>query len=1582
MGYTHGYSINLDQTIKFDNNAPLDVRLVVPSVDDLTTMTNAYQGLVTFVQNENKLYICTAALSTGSTWEPLKMGSNSIPFYTQAQLDAMEEKDRPDKYILIGDKESDLLRSVNLETDKSNKLRTVSNSNKIPNDGTYVDIFYSALRKLQTEVTKIKNSFKYGINSYTGNKFNDIIPSDSSTSIEEEPLWAIDEEGLTEILDCYDQGKHFIKIDERALIETDSQVPTTLTFKNGAINVNLLDDKGTNILSSILDAKIVLFLTTNNLNISITLNNGVVIDLSNVSLTSTAEKYNVMLVISRAIEGKGGENYVWCTIDNAITDKKVAEGYYKDGIFGNEKHLLEVTEKLYITEIQIDATSPITIEKLKVCTKYQDFSNNIISSKPNYNDEYKYEAAHITIRSVENYATLDASTYKSALLPNELIMVEQDSEDKKHKAGLYIKSLDVIKPVGTGDNASSSLVGGNITVDSLVNKLANIGINAKWNENKKEETTISFNRVSGVTFIHEPSNSSYLFKIDSEGKLHSIKINNNLTLSSRIAKLNSNTATDSSSFIKYEQKENDNYNYFHRGVVGEVNVREDYASGKTDVGHGFSNRKLKSDRIKIGAFYAPLDTNKVNGCTHAYVELENTSDVDFELDGVYLYHFRTVLKDGDYVKEVNYLKLEGSIPAGGTYLIRGKKYTDFNDANAFIKVETFDIEWYMNGKLVDLSYTDIKDKANGFALLYGDYTQNLENLPNMELVHTNPNSKESTYLYIWGYIDSLYYGNYETGKTNWVSKVNSCMTIPSNAKCKDVIFKNAFMLDPANQAYQGLFDKDSSRIRNNTASDYYYIPLDIEYIEFPKTEEVYHISKFTPKASFEKKNISNDKTQPDFNKPNMLTCSFGINPYTTRCFNWVSMGLFNEYIWIRKEGTSTWYKFESYTEADLNEDKSLKKTVPVNQSIYTRKGFNGDIINTVYTRITSTFPGHNIKYTSHKCIIEINTDGFTIPTKFEYVAGKADKNGNFIPEKSTEIYTFTLYPSSYKPRIYHTSDQQGFHWIEYQVWAAAAKHLNEEINAIKDSDKIFPVILNTGDMTQSGSRINEWLDYYNGGKCLFNHLEQVNVVGNNDLCGTNELILGTGDDIGKSNSYYFHIFYCYEMDPEIPTIIKGKYVPSTYYIDFNEYRLLCVNSELTVENAKNWFGLTKTVGEVEYTVNPYTGWFINPAKPSNVSGGWFNGGENNFDSSFTTVYTMLYKMTENLAVKPLIAACHEMPFTVITKENLEDKTNKVSRSLNGSSLVGCHMNQISNTDILSNYWFSRLMEYRGCKLVLGGHKHTYAITHPIRENYYYKNNADDTSIYDSSIHGPMNMKTSLKDDYVSFEGVDKNLSKFPLVVANEGLNKITETTLTGSFYPIEKVSSFVEHSKLGTSGIVYFMMQATGYKLFSNKELPSFDQLFSQYIPKASVQKDGTVKATPDQCVPMYGIIDIVEDTSTAKKRYELQLIRIMNIVKTTYNNTKTDSLAYKYLPTRYNISKSDLYTPFAYSNNTNFEKQYLRNYKELFDKNKDNATDPSTFYIVHETLGTGVIYSEILEPYRTGIWHTEKGNVLTIDIN
>jgi hypothetical protein len=50
--------------------------------------------------------------------------------------------------------------------------------------------------------------------------------------------------------------------------------------------------------------------------------------------------------------------------------------------------------------------------------------------------------------------------------------------------------------------------------------------------------------------------------------------------------------------------------------------------------------------------------------------------------------------------------------------------------------------------------------------------------------------------------------------------------------------------------------------------------------------------------------------------------------------------------------------------------------------------------------------------------------------------------------------------------------------------------------------------------------------------------------------------------------------------------------------------------------------------------------------------------------------------------KNIIAICHEMPFTVITKDGLASSTATNYRSLSGnkSTLIGSHTNQLTGLD--------------------------------------------------------------------------------------------------------------------------------------------------------------------------------------------------------------------------------------------------------------------------------------------------------------
>jgi hypothetical protein len=153
----------------------------------------------------------------------------------------------------------------------------------------------------------------------------------------------------------------------------------------------------------------------------------------------------------------------------------------------------------------------------------------------------------------------------------------------------------------------------------------------------------------------------------------------------------------------------------------------------------------------------------------------------------------------------------------------------------------------------------------------------------------------------------------------------------------------------------------------------------------------------------------------------------------------------------------------------------------------------------------------------------------------------------------------------------------------------------------------------------------------------------MSVVGNNDLCGTDPSILGTGDDVGKSNSFYHHLFNCYEIDTEA-LIVNNKYIPSTYYFDCitqgNQIiRFVNVNSEITFINCRDWFGLGTDNSDVAYNI--YTGWTV--GNTTSIENPIYKQ-----DGSFTPIYDTLYTWLTDSNVK-CIVSCHEIPFTVMTR---------------------------------------------------------------------------------------------------------------------------------------------------------------------------------------------------------------------------------------------------------------------------------------------------------------------------------------------
>lgn len=1397
-------------------NDDIDVKGGIWTVNDISELTQIPEnklsvGMLAYITSLEVYFQYT----NNKTWNKAAFNSYGIPMYTQSMYNELQDK--PENYILIED-----------------NLTTVQNENL-----DMVSSMLQAIRALQAEVAKLKNSFKYGINSYTETKTSMSSIMAEGQENANEPLWALEEEDLSEFIPGTVSMNSSHQLQGEVLVDNENEL---LTITNEAYFQDPSDG-----FNKQTDPKSIVFITTTGKNVELVLKaNDKTINVNLRDLRfSTVDLYNILLVISKkttkSLEDTTlyGSNFLWIQVTDAKTNKVLTSGYYNGHTL--QESVYELDTQFYLEKVYF---RNLILSKFNSYLKAQDFSYEVIPDIPNESD-YKLGVAHLTIRSVSTPEVLDYVS--NQLQSNELIWVESTRS-------LCIKSQGKIYNIGGNNNNT-------MTNAELISTLQNLGIIVTTvGEN---EYNLELADLTGVTFIHQETGKKFNISVDAEGNLKSTPEVTNL-IAERLKNITGLPANTT------------------RGFLSRLRLAEDGGDTAKDVG-------LKSDRLKIGAIYSPIPSRTVYGCSHAYIELENTSDQDITLNGCQLH----IAMQGETSKEVQTLNLKGTIPAGGTFLIRGAQYANFDDENTVLKVKTFDQEWYINGKLINLQKPDLQ-----ILLTY--------NIPTVDLgtdyIKKDTSTKISDTVCFNikdGVIDGAWVRSKSSG-CSWFADDRFLVNDVKNSNgvdipvTRDYILKNTFELDPAKQAFQALCPSDSSRLRGTNKNDFKPFYIDTPIIEFPNSDPTYDVSLLTPKASFEKRNVSTDKTKLNTKKPNMVYCSFGIDMHRTRCFNWISVGSFDEYLWVRERGTSTWTKLESY--------KEITSEIPQQTGDIVRKEFSVNINNIVYARMQGRFPGDNSFYTAHKCII--NVPETSSKKVYEYVVGRANINGDIDTNHTSEIQTFTIYPKKTTPKVYHITDQQGFYWLEYQTWAGSAKKMAELI----ETESTMPVIINTGDVTQNGTRINEWLDYYLAGYDLFKQFEHMSVVGNNDLCGTNPAILGTGDDTGKSNGYYHHLFNCYEIDTET-LIINNKYVPSTYYFECvlpnnSKTRFININSEITFINCRDWFNLGTTDTNIAYNI--YTGW---------TTGNTTSDTDPKYTTTFTPIYNTLYQWLNVDA--ECIVACHEIPFTVMTRENMSINTTTSyrthSRSLDGKkgSLVGSHLNQITKSDTVALYWFSRLLEHFNVQLCLGGHKHTYTCTYPVREFYLYEDGTKN-SLKD----GPITMGPTLANEYASGkhrvtwsytkqandpllvtadsatfttnasgkyncfipDNMEFNTSRLPLVKLNGEIKKasLAGDVITTESYTKEELSSLYLPI-IGVpnleKAVTYFMCQATGYKQTSNKELPGIGQAFSKLLPltiyDSAADKD---TASSWQQVPMFGIVEFSGITRN------LYLARIMNI--------------------------------------------------------------------------------------------------------
>lgn len=699
--------------------------------------------------------------------------------------------------------------------------------------------------------------------------------------------------------------------------------------------------------------------------------------------------------------------------------------------------------------------------------------------------------------------------------------------------------------------------------------------------------------------------------------------------------------------------------------------------------------------------------------SHNFIELANADTKDINLKGLYLlYTDSTKRNESDTGFKWEVLELEGIIKAGGTFVIRG---AECNKSKAcMIKVDDYDLIWNVleNNTEVPIKFNQ---GTSSFYLCAGNSFQTL--LDNNTL--RNPWIKEDTKV---GYIDSCGFGEGAVNEGSGAFLVRS--------DWNKVLFIRWFMLEPAKQGNKAYASRKTTDL-------WTYIDLEKQTTKQGNSIQYYYpdfIKKlYQPKATSQDKDFFTIKTKFDETKPNMLNLTFGKQATdagngASRCFNWVSVGYYDEFVEYRRKGTDAWTRLYSYEANNASNDADVVQFIEF------------------YKRLRwCTSYGEWV--TTHKRIVR----GLTAGT-YEYRVGR-DGDSKYM----SDILEFTVHSNAQVTNFsfIQTSDQQGFNWAEYTAWKKASY-------MIKDQD--FNFIVNTGDITQSGNRPSEWLDYYDGRQYLRDK-EEMFTIGNNDLCGHISTELTDGED---ATSKYNHInvlrYFCFELDPDNPNNFvewDGNTYPiySVYSFNYGAYHFISLNSEIAIASSKM-----------------YKDW----------EDGTYAGDRTFAEAANAKIEDWLKKdlqlwtgSNEPTNCSKCIVYCHEMPFTIVTTAFMKNAS---------TGRVGSRLNTLNSK---GTYRFSRLFKQYGIRLVMGGHKHTYCVTKPVYD-------APDNYITNNAIRPTANLMDAVGDA----------TSRKPVV---QVLN--ASDVKTNDFARYEVVSKI--------NAPTYVMTQATGYKLVSNKEQPA-----------------------------------------------------------------------------------------------------------------------------------------------------------------
>lgn len=898
----------------------------------------------------------------------------------------------------------------------------------------------------------------------------------------------------------------------------------------------------------------------------------------------------------------------------------------------SNSRLIEISS----SQIHIGPTEPEDKSKLWI-----DTSNNVSLT---YNSDTE----------LKNIKAALAELYKNMGVVNKMILhgvVAGDSHSSARE--IIMRTADPKKPAGSQD--LPGVVGEKPITTGLEPTVNHISIKmdtvANFNKNRQ-------NLIDGEILFYTDKKRLVLYK---DGKFHLVGTTENNTGGSGGISVDDLYATH----LRY-------LNFTDGEAVYKVEVTKSgefmiHKNAQTPTGIGnpdgtwgvFVNHLLCINEVYCGG-----TGSEDCMCSHNFVELANGSTQDINLNGLYLlYTDGTPYGAGTNGYKWDTLPLSGTIKAGSTYLIRGAKCNEYD--SQFIDVKTYDQEWFANGELIKFSQT-----KSSFYLCVGstvdnwvyDASGNLYALGEL----ASPWNKQKINK---GYVDSCGFG------VGSLSEGGTTFLIEPGDSWNDALFIRRFMLEPAKQGNKAYGARKSTSL-------WIYINLKRQATKIGNSVQYYYQDelkqKYTPKASWEGKNFFTDKTEFNKYKPNCIRCTFGIQATSdqangkkaSRCFNWVSVGYYEEFIEYRKIGTTTWNKQYSIIRNDSS---------------------NSDVINKFidhYERLRwRTVRGTMV--TTHKVVLSEKFDAGV----YEYRIGRDFDETYYSP-----IKTFTVKDKADVTtfKFVQETDQQGFSWIDYQAWRKSAKML-----ALDQQDADF--LINTGDITQNGNRENEWLDYYHALDEFLGDKTEMFTVGNNDLCGHNATQLTDGDDV---TSKYNHVnvlkYFTFELDPrnEYDITWNGKkcLLYSTYSFNYGNFHFISINSENAIATSKVYtddWNLSTNSGDATF------------AKTINAK----------IEDWLKKDLQLYYGVENPTECKNTLCYMHEMPFTIVTWDFMN--------GVKGRS--GSHLNTLNNNGA---YRFSRLFKQYGIRLVFGGHKHTYSISKPIYDAPadYIQNNKPSLSI--------------------------------------------------------------------------------------------------------------------------------------------------------------------------------------------------------------------------------------------------------------